>query len=216
MTIKYEKYKSSGVEWIGEIPEHWDTRKLKFLFEIEKRIVGELGHDILSITQKGVKIKDVTSGHGQLSMDYGKYQIVKIGDFAMNHMDLLTGYIDISKYNGVTSPDYRVFSMKDKNSFDRYFLYIFQSCYFNKVFFSFGQGSSELGRWRVPADKFNIFVLPYPSKNEQEKIVAYIDEKIQKLDGLKAKYRQEIDLIKEYKERLIYDVVTGKMNLAAA
>jgi len=207
------RLKYSGADWLGNIPEHWETRRLKYLFKIRKRISGELGRDVLSITQRGVKIKDITSGAGQLSMDYRKYQIVEVGDFAMNHMDLLTGYVDISKYNGVTSPDYRVFSLTDKNSIDTYFLYLFQLCYFNKVFFAFGQGSSELGRWRFPADQFNVFLLPYPSKKEQLAIVAYLDEETNKIDDLKAKYRQEIDLIKEYKERLIYDVVTGKMSV---
>jgi type I restriction enzyme S subunit len=48
---------------------------------------------------------------------------------------------------------------------------------------------------------------------EQEEIAGYLDKETQKIDDLKAKYRQEIDLIKEYKERLIYDVVTGKMKI---
>jgi type I restriction enzyme, S subunit len=208
---KNVKLKDSGADWLGEIPEHWGVRRLKYLFKIRKRIAGELGYDVLSITQRGIKIKDITSNEGQLSMDYRKYQIVEIGDFAMNHMDLLTGYVDISKFDGVTSPDYRVFSVTDKNSYDRYYLYLLQLCYFSRVFFAFGQGSSELGRWRFPADQFNVFLFPYPDKEQQQAIVAHLDEETKKIDDLKAKYRQEIDLIKEYKERLIYDVVTGKM-----
>jgi type I restriction enzyme S subunit len=148
---RYFEYKDSGVDWLGEVPSTWSVRRIRFLFEIRKRIVGTGGYDVLSITQQGVKIKDLDSNDGQLSMDYSKYQIVEIGDFAMNHMDLLTGYVDISKFFGVTSPDYRVFSLRDPNACnDRYFLYIFQYAYKQRIFYAFGQGSSQLGRWRLP------------------------------------------------------------------
>lgn len=140
---RYPKYKHSGVQWLAEVPAHWQLRRARWLFEIRKRIVGELGYDVLSITQHGVKIKDLKSNDGQLSMDYSKYQLVEVGDFAMNHMDLLTGYIDISPFRGVTSPDYRVFVTKSRHECDdRYFLYLLQSGYDNKIFFAFGQGSS--------------------------------------------------------------------------
>ena len=71
---------------------------MKYLFEIRKRISGKLGFDVLSVTQKGIRVKDIVSGKGQVSMDYSKYQIVYPDDFIMNHMDLLTGYVDISKH----------------------------------------------------------------------------------------------------------------------
>jgi len=108
---RYESYKDSGVEWLGEVPKGWGIARVKHLFEIKKRIAGVEGYEVLSITQQGIKVKDIESGDGQLSMDYSKYQFVEFGDFAMNHMDLLTGYVDISPVLGVTSPDYRVFSV---------------------------------------------------------------------------------------------------------
>ena len=128
------KMKDSEVEWIGEIPEHWEMKKVKYLFEIRKRISGELGYDVLSVTQSGLKVKDIVSGEGQLSMDYTKYQLVFPEDFVMNHMDLLTGYVDISQYMGVTSPDYRVFTLTDNNCDKKYYLYIFQFGYKTKFF----------------------------------------------------------------------------------
>lgn len=142
---RYPAYKDSGVEWLGEIPEHWQVKKLKFIFKVQKRIAGELGHDVLSITQNGIKVKDVESGEGQLAMDYSKYQLVYKGDFAMNHMDLLTGYVDISKYDGVISPDYRVFELVGNNCSKAYLLFLFQMGYTNKIFYAFGQGVSQSG-----------------------------------------------------------------------
>ena len=95
---------------IDKIPAHWDMKKLKYVFYIKKDIAGKEGYDILSITQKGIKIKDISINEGQLAESYSNYQLVDVGDFAMNHMDLLTGWVDVSKYSGVTSPDYRVFN----------------------------------------------------------------------------------------------------------
>lgn len=208
------KLKASDVEWIGDIPEHWQVKRLKYVFQILKRISGELGHSVLSITQKGIKVKDTESGTGQLSMDYSKYQFVYKGDFAMNHMDLLTGYVDISKYDGVISPDYRVFDLIESNSSKEYMLLLLQLCYSNKVFYAHGQGVSMLGRWRFPSENFNIFPFPVPPKSEQIEIADFIaktNKKIAKAISLKEK---EIDKLKEYKANLINSVVTGKLRVS--
>jgi type I restriction enzyme S subunit len=186
-------------------------KKVKYLFEIRKRISGELGYDILSVTQNGLKVKDIISGKGQLSMDYTKYQIVYPNDFVMNHMDLLTGYVDVSKWLGVTSPDYRVFTLIDPESLNEYYLRIFQFGYQNKVFYGFGQGSSMLGRWRLPSDEFNNFYFPYPSKDEQLQIVDFLDTRTKEIDDLVQLEQKKIDLLKEYRQSLISEVVTGKV-----
>ena len=158
---KYEAYKDSGVEWLGKVPEHWDVDRLRFIFEIVKRIAGADGFDVLSITQRGVKVKDLESGEGQLSSDYSKYQIVEKGDFAMNHMDLLTGYVDVSPFEGVTSPDYRVFQLFDKGrDYSQYLLRLLQNGYHQKLFFPYGQGAAHLGRWRLPKEDFKNFLFP--------------------------------------------------------
>ncbi len=207
------KLKDSGVEWIGQIPAHWEMKKMKYLFQIQKRISGELGYDVLSITQKGVKIKDIESGKGQVSMDYTKYQIVEIGDFAMNHMDLLTGFIDISPFKGVTSPDYRVFTKTDEKINCKFYLSLFQFGYTNKVFYGFGQGSSMFGRWRLPSSEFNNFKLPYPSLEEQNQIVKYLDNKFQEIDETIFLEQKKIETLKEYRQALISEVVTGKIKI---
>ena len=164
---KHHGYKDSGEAWLGLIPSHWATRRTRRLCEIKKRIVGELGFDVLSITQTGTKVRDTESNDGQVSMDYSKYQLVEPGDFAMNHMDLLTGFVDISTQRGVTSPDYRVFSLRDENvSNARYMLHAFQNGYINRIFYAFGQGSSQFGRWRMPTDQFNELTLPLPPLQE--------------------------------------------------
>ena len=181
----YPDYKDSDVPWLGLVPKHWTIGRIKDLFEIRKRIAGELGHDVLSITQSGLRVKDVESNHGQQAMDYSKYQFVHPGDFAMNHMDLLTGWIDIASQSGVTSPDYRVFAPRDPSaSNDRFYLSVFQMAYTARQFYPFGQGSSQLGRWRLPTDGFNNFPIPVPPREEQEEIRAFLDRETAKIDAL--------------------------------
>lgn len=207
------KFKDSGVEWLGEIPEHWQIKRTKFLFQIRKRIAGEDGHQVLSITQKGIKKKDIESGAGQLSMDYSKYQFAYVGDFAMNHMDLLTGYVDITKYDGVISPDYRVFTLEDKKSNPNYYLYLYQNGYKSKIFYKYGQGSSQLGRWRFPTEQFDGFRFPYPPKEEQLQIANYLDDKTSRIDKLIKKANKSIALLKEKRTALISAAVTGKIDV---
>ena len=206
---RYSGYKDSGVAWLGEVPSHWTTQRCRFLFEIKKRIAGEEGHDILSITQQGIRVKDIDSNDGQLSQDYSKYQLVFPGDFAMNHMDLLTGYVDVSAVSGVTSPDYRVFSLRDEQSgVAAYFLYVFQNAYKQRILYAYGQGSSQLGRWRLPTDQFNDFSLPYPPAPEQSTIAAFLDRETGKIDALVAEQEKLIELLKEKRQAVISHAVT--------
>ena len=205
--------KDSGVDWIGDIPEHWKCKRLKYIVKILKRIIGFEGPDVLSITQKGIVVKDIESGEGQLAMDYSKYQILNPGEFAMNHMDLLTGYVDISKYEGVVSPDYRVFTNTSEEMTDAYLLLIFQLGYKQRVFYKYGQGVSLLGRWRFPADNFNNFFVPIPTEKEQEVIVKHIMIESQKIDKAIQLLEEQIDKQKEYKSTLINSAVTGKIKV---
>ena len=101
----------------------------------------------------------------------------------MNHMDLLTGWVDISKYEGVTSPDYRVFVLNDKNG---------------------------MCRWRLQADKFLNFYIPIPPYDEQKKIADYITDKVNHIEVEIDKRNKLIKKYQEYKKSLIYEVVTGK------
>ena len=199
-------------EWLDFIPTDWRQSKIKHLFSIKKEIAGELGHDVISITQRGAKLKDIESGGGQLSLDYSKYQLVSEGDFLMNHMDLLTGYVDISKFNGVTSPDYRVFTVSSESVHPGYYLYLFQHGYKSKIFYAYGRGSSQLGRWRFPTIEFEDFYFPVPCIEEQKLISLYLDKKTGHIDSLVEKIQKKIYLLKEQRTSLISHYVTKGLN----
>lgn len=205
------KMKDSRSVWFGIIPDEWEMRKIKYLFTIKKNIAGEEGYTVLSITQRGILPKDLSKNEGQLAENYSHYQLVNIGDFAMNHMDLLTGWVDISSYNGVTSPDYRVFDLHDKTkSSSRYYLYLMQMCYFNRIFYGLGQGVSGMGRWRLQAEKFLNFFVTVPPYEEQEEIANYLDDKCVALDKLIEQKELFLSELESLKKSLIYEYVTGK------
>lgn len=203
--------KDSGSVWFGSIPTNWEMKRLKYVFHIQKDIAGEEGHTVLSITQKGIIPKDFSNNEGQFANSYANYQLVHKGDFAMNHMDLLTGWVDISKYEGVTSPDYRVFVLNDKNGMcPEYYLYMMQMCYSARIFYGLGQGVSGMGRWRLQADKFLNFHIPIPPYDEQKIIADYITDKVNHIEVEIDKRNKLVEKYQEYKKSLIYEVVTGK------
>lgn len=195
----------------GCIPEHWSVYKIKRIFEICKDIAGHEGIQVLSITQRGIVPKDISRNEGQTAADYSNYQIVHVGDFAMNHMDLRTGWVDLSQYEGVTSPDYRVFRIKDHFHFcDRFYKYVMQYCYIKEVFYSAAQGINENGRYRLKPDVFLHFDIIAPPYEEQCAIADYLDIKISAIDNIIATKEQMLEKLKGYKKSMIYEYVTGK------
>ena len=203
----YEMRGNTG-EWFGSLPVNWSILPLKYAFSIKKEIAGKLGYTVLSVTQKGIKPKDMLD-KGQFALDYSKYQLVNRGEFIMNHMDLLTGWVDIATESGVTSPDYRVFYNADPAQFSsEYYKYIFQFCYSNKVFYGMGQGVAGFGRWRLPSSMFLHFLLPVPSINEQKAIAAYLDEQCALIDGAIEDAKASIEEYKAWKTSFIFDAVT--------
>ena len=209
--INHSIYSTESDEVWGNLPQGWKLVDIKYLFEIVKRIAGKEGYDVLSVTQKGLKIKDITSGDGQLADNYCGYQFVYPTDYVMNHMDLLTGWVDCSELFGVTSPDYRVFRLIDKSAHNLvYYKYVMQCCYMNKIFYSLGQGVSNLGRWRLQTSSFNNFKIPVPPKDEQDEIADYLDTKCSEIDSLIADKKRQLDILADYKKSLIYEYVTSK------
>ncbi len=203
--------KPTNIDWIGQIPTHWEKQQFRRIFIIQKRIAGSLDYDVLSVTQGGLKVKDLSKNEGQMAQDYSKYQIVGVNDYVMNHMDLITGFVDCSKQIGVTSPDYRVFHAIDESQISlSYYLRIFQTCYKERIFYHLGQGVSGMGRWRLPAEQLKLFYLPLPPLSEQREIADFLDRKCADIDALIALKQQKIEDLKQYKKSLIYEYVTGK------
>jgi type I restriction enzyme S subunit len=205
----YPQYKDSGLPWLGEVPSHWEIARGRQLFEIRKRIAGTLGYPVLSITQQGLRVKDVSKGKGQISQDYTKYQLVEPGELAMNAMDLITGGVGIAVHEGVTSPDYRVLAIRNKEQHNsRFYLLLFRMLYANLAFYSCGQGSAQLGRWRLPRKRFNDFFFPTPPASEQAAIARFLAWATNRLDRAIGAKRRIIALLQEQRQAIIHRAVT--------
>lgn len=213
--VKYNRtYIKTNMDWAPKIPGEWTMSRIRNHFEILKRIAGSEGFDVFSVTQQGLKVRDTNIYEGQLASDYSGYQFVYPGEFAMNHMDLLTGGVGIADHLGVTSPDYRVFRLFDEeHCYAPYYLKIFQICYRRHAFYRFGRGAANVGRWRLPASAFKDFEIPLPPYDEQIEIVRMIEKEEQKSKNAIDCLLRQIDVLKELKNRLIADAVAGKIDV---
>ncbi|MCM1236561.1 MAG: restriction endonuclease subunit S, partial [Ruminococcus flavefaciens] len=119
-----------------------------------------------------------------------------------------------SPYEGVTSPDYRVFRFHDsKPQCHAYYKYLMQMCYTNRIFYRLGQGVSNLGRWRLQADQFLNMKVPQPPVEEQQEIASFLDAKVEQIDNLLEDISVQIEKLREYRKIVIHDAVTGKIKV---
>ena len=200
--------KYSGVEWIGEIPDNWKIRKVKHCFYISKEHAHEEKSTILSLARTGVKIRDISNNEGQLAASYENYNPVQPGDLLLNPMDLYSGAnCSLSEISGVISPSY-VNLRKNVELNPKFFDYYFKTQYWAMAMFAHGKGVSFDNRWTMNAETVLNYYLPFPTYEEQNKIVEKINQKIEEIDSLIEIENKQIDKLKEYKQAVITEVVT--------
>lgn len=205
--------KYSGVKWLGDIPAHWDTVKLRqLLHPVSVKNHPEL--PLLSVVrEQGVIIRDITdkeANHNFIPDDLSNYKMVEKGQFAMNKMKAWQGSYGISDYTGIVSPAYFIFDV----SFDNleYFHYAIRSnVYVN--FFAQASDGIRVGQWDLQMDKMKEIPFIAPPADEQVAIVDYINRMLPKYDVAIDKLTEEVAVLEEYKARLIADVVTGKVDV---
>jgi len=210
---RYEEYKDSGIEWVSDIPKHWKTSKIKRLFHTKKEKYYSENPTVLSLTLNGLKVRDITNNEGQLASSYQGYHKVEPGDIVFNPMDLISGYVDCSKFNGVISPAYTILE-KDLNANidEKYFNKYFQYHYFNKIFFAFGSGVSFEHRWTLTDKNLKQIDIINPPKQEQQKIASFLDQKTAEIDKIINKKETLIDHLEKFKKSVITEAVTkGKL-----
>ena len=205
--------KFSGVKWLGDIPEHWETIKLRqLLHPVSIKNHPEL--PLLSVVrEQGVIVRDVTdkeANHNYIPDDLSGYKMVKKGQFAMNKMKAWQGSYGISDYTGIVSPAYFIFDV----SFDNleYFHYAIRS----KVYVNFFAQASDgirVGQWDLQMDKMKEIPFIVPPADEQVAIVEYIKKTLPRYDVAIEKLTAEVETLEEYKAKLIADVVTGKIDV---
>lgn len=206
--------KDSGIEWIGQIPEHWEVKRFgSFLSPYSQKNMAQL--TLLSITrEKGVIIRDKENqdeNHNYIPDDLSGYKHVKIGQFAMNKMKAWQGSYGISKYEGIVSPAYYVFDVLIDINLDFFNWAIRSSSYIS----FFGQASDgvRIGQWDLSLSRMKDIRFVIPPLPEQEAIVAYLEQATNKIDQAIAQREAQIEKLKAYKQSLINEVVTGKIKV---
>ena len=202
--------KNSGVEWLGKIPNHWRIRRIKNLFELRNEKNYEALEDVNLIslyTDKGVvQHSDLTETTGNKAVTADGYKIVKEDDIVVNIILCWMGAVGRSAYNGVTNPAYDVYKpLHDTNS--KYYHYLFRTSQFNGECYRYGRGIM-LMRWRTYSTEFRAISVPLPPKDEQERIVEFLDKKLDDVDRLIGNVQTQIEKLKAYKQSLITEVVT--------
>ncbi|EFC8623966.1 hypothetical protein HG234_001197 [Campylobacter upsaliensis] len=203
-------YKPSGIEWLGEIPQSWEIRRLKYLFYISKEESRDEFPNVLSLTQNGIIERDITTNKGQLAQNYIGYNIVKRGDIILNPMDLSSGYVAKSTFEGVISQAYiKIRPLETLNL--SYYESFFQNLYHYKILWHLGKGISYDHRWTLGNDVFLNIKIPLPPLQEQKEIAEFLDSKCEKIQNYIDKKQKLITLLQEKKQALINEAVCGRV-----
>ena len=210
---RYESYKDSGVEWLGEVPSHWEISSLgKILLSVSEKNRPDL--PLLSITRElGVierDTEDQDSNHNFIPDDLSNYKILKKGQFGMNKMKAWQGSYGVSNFTGIVSPAYYIFDFI-KSINPQFFHWAIRS----KIYVSFFGSASDgvrIGQWDLSKSRMKSIPFIIPSNDEQQKIAQFLDDKTAKIDQAVALAEKQIALLKEHKQILIQNAVTRGLN----
>ena len=211
----YPAYKDSGVEWLGDVPEHWGVQRARYIFhEVDQRSLdGSEQH--LSMSQRlGLVPSHLVENRTLVSESYAGGKLCRAGDLVLNRLKAHLGVFALAQQSGVISPDYTVLR-PNKVTKTEYYEQVLRSPSCRGEFRKRAKGIVE-GFWRLYTDDFNEIRLPLPPKDEQCSIVKWIRSSRSRTDRSVAVAERQIDLLQEYRTRLIADVVTGKLDVRKA
>ena len=209
MKIKpYASYQNTDIEWLKEIPSEWSISKVKHCFIRKNEKANQEDPIVLSLARDGVKVRDITTGEGQIADSYFHYNPVKPGDLLLNPMDLVSGAnCSLSEVEGVISPAYiNLKAKKDINP--KYYDYFFKLQYWSMALFAHGKGVSFENRWTINNETLMNYFIPVPDKNTQDSIVNFLEKKLHKINSIIENDKKFIGLLEEKKVALINQVVT--------
>ena len=204
----HAKMKSTNIPWIKEIPEHWDMSKISSHFRQRNEKVSDKDYPALSVSKQGVtpQLDNVALSNAEGT----SRKLVKVGDYAVNSRSDRKGSCGVSKYEGSVSLITIVLEPFNING--EYVHYLFRSNPWVEEFYRNGRGIvADL--WTTNYQMMKSMYMPVPPLSEQKQIVSYLDAKTSQIDKLIAHITKEIECIKEYKQRLISDVVTGQIKV---
>jgi type I restriction enzyme S subunit len=206
----YPVMKDSGVEWLGEVPEHWETPRLGNLLRErgETNADGQVA-DILSVVRERGVIPYAEKGNigNKHSEDITRYKIVRPNDIVVNCMNVIIGSVGLSRYTGCLSPVYYVLKRRFDTDNPRYLNAYFQTKPFQQSLIRIGNGILA-HRMRIPMELLKCEAFPRPPDSEQAAIVRYLDHVDRRVRRLVRAKRKLIALLTEQKQVIIHRAVT--------
>lgn len=205
----------SGIEWIGSLPESWSVKPMfAVVEEIADKNVGGRVQNVLSLSYGKIIRRDVNTNFGLLPESFDTYQVVQRGDIVLRLLDLQNDQISLRvglvPEEGIVTSAY--VSVRPKEGLvPEYAAYLLHAYDVKKVFYSFGGGC----RQSMGFEDLRRLPIPFPSQDEQRRIVAYLDEQTAKIDRLVEMRRRQMALLKEQRAALIQRAVTRGVNPAA-
>lgn len=217
---KNVELKDSDTAWIGDIPKHWNTDRLKNIFNerVGKNLDVKTGEavtsNILSVMKDIGVINHRDKGNvgNKMSEDITNYKLVYPNDIVVNKMNVMIGSVGISKEFGALSVIYIILITK-KDSHSKYYDYFFKMKAFQRSLRRIATGILEI-REAVNMTLFMQEMMTKPPYYEQVAIANYLDEKTSKIDSIVEAIGKKIEVLKEFRKTLINDVVTGKVKVA--
>ena len=213
---KYKAYlecKDSGVEWLGDIPTHWQLIPCRAAVShvVDKNNDGKIQNYLSLMANVGViRYEDKGDVGNKKPDDLTKCKIVKKGQLVINSMNYGIGSYGMSPFDGICSPVYIILEPRG-NVLKRYALRIFENTPFQKHLATFGNGILE-HRSAIKWDDIKGQVIPLPSKDEQKTILKFLDHETAKIDNLIEKQQHLIELLKEKRQAVISHAVTKGLN----
>ena len=207
------KMKATNIPWLKEIPEHWENKRLAAMFTDDIETNKDFQYKRAFKFNYGCLVpKNEIGDPEEYRVVYVKYSIVNTGDILINGLNLNYDFISqrvaCAPSDGIITSAYVVCRPRPNVSYD-YYTYLFKAMDSMKLFHGMGTGI----RLTLSFKELKKQLLPVPPLSEQKQIVSYLDAKCSKIDKLIANITKEIECIKEYKQRLISDVVIGQIKV---
>ena len=222
----YPEMKDSSVEWLGEVPEHWELVPLgRILTQRKEKNDPIKTTDILSLSLKAgvIPYAEKKPGGNKAKEDLSSYMLAYPGDIVLNSMNVVVGSVGLSKYFGAVSPVYYMLRPRYRNDLVEYFDKIFQYVGFQRSLFGLGNGimfiesksSGKLNtiRLRIPMTKLKKVISPQPSLTEQTAIVRFLDHATNRIERYIRTKEKLIALLEEQKQIFIHQAVTGQIDV---
>ena len=197
--------KDSGIEWIGDIPVSWKIMPNKYLMRKEKKICPVYhGEDILSLTMKGVIVRDLDAG-GKMPTSFDGYQRLEAGNLLMClfDIDVTPRCVGLIKQAGVSSPAYSQFVLR-KGADAAYYCYYYTMLDNDKTLLHLAKNL----RHSLTEDQLGAIPVIVPPIEEQQRIADFLDTKCAEIDALTADIQTQIDTLEQYKRSVITETVT--------